>query len=151
MDAFLEFLTGYGYWGMLLGAFLAGSVFPFSSETMMVALLSTGLDGWLLIIYGTIGNIIGSVFNYFVGRMGKLEWIEKYLKIKKKNMNRAERFMAGRGAWMGFFAFLPIIGSAITVTLGFMRANMPISFLSIAIGKFLRYWLLIYGAQWLFL
>lgn len=150
MDAFLEFLTGYGYWGMLLGAFLAGSVFPFSSETMMVALLGSGLDGWQLVIYGTIGNILGSIFNYFVGRMGKLEWIEKYLKIKKESMDKAERFMAGRGAWMGFFAFLPIIGSAITVTLGFMRANMLISFVSIATGKFLRYWLLIYGVKWLF-
>lgn len=150
MDAFLEFLTGYGYWGMLIAAFLAGSVFPFSSETVMVALLSTGLDSWQLIIYGTIGNVLGSVFNYFVGRMGKVEWIEKYLKIKKKNMDRAQRFMEGRGAWMGFFAFLPIIGSAITVTLGFMRANMFISFLSITIGKFLRYWLLIYGAGFLF-
>ena len=56
MDAFLEFLTGYGYWGMLLGAFLAGSVFPFSSETMMVALLGSGLDGWQLVIYGKIGR-----------------------------------------------------------------------------------------------
>lgn len=135
---------------MLIAAFLAGSVFPFSSETVMVALLGTGLDGWQLIIYGTIGNVLGSVFNYFVGRMGKVEWIEKYLKIKKKNMDRAQRFMEGRGAWMGFFAFLPIIGSAITVTLGFMRANMFISFLSITIGKFLRYWLLIYGAGFLF-
>lgn len=135
---------------MLIAAFLAGSVFPFSSETVMVALLSTGLDSWQLIIYGTIGNVLGSVFNYFVGRMGKVEWIEKYLKIKKKNMDRAQRFMEGRGAWMGFFAFLPIIGSAITVTLGFMRANMFISFLSITIGKFLRYWLLIYGAGFLF-
>lgn len=87
MDVFLEFLTGYGYWGMLLGAFIAGSVFPFSSETMMLMLLGSGLDGGLLVIYGTIGNVLGSVFNYFVGRLGKLEWIEKYLRIKKKNMN----------------------------------------------------------------
>jgi membrane protein YqaA with SNARE-associated domain len=131
---------------MLLAAFLAGSVFPFSSETVMVLLLGSGLDGRQLVIYGTIGNTLGSVFNYFVGRMGKLEWIEKYLKIKKKNMDRAQRFMAGRGAWMGIFAFLPILGSAVTVILGLTRANMFISFLSIAIGKFLRYWLLVYGA-----
>jgi membrane protein YqaA with SNARE-associated domain len=150
MDAFFEFLTGYGYWGMLVTGFLAGSVFPFSSETVMLMLLGSGLDAWWLVVYGTIGNVLGSVFNYYVGRLGKIEWIEKYLKIKKKNMDRAQRFMAGRGAWMGFFAFLPIIGSAITVTLGFMRANMVISFASIAIGKFLRYWLLIYGANWIF-
>jgi membrane protein YqaA with SNARE-associated domain len=65
-------------------------------------------------------------------------------------MDRAERFMAGRGAWMGFFAFLPILGSAITVTLGYMRANPVVSILSIAVGKFLRYLLLVYGVEWLF-
>lgn len=145
----LEFLTGYGYWGMLLAAFLAGSVFPFSSEAVMLALMASGLDAWQLVVYGTIGNVLGSMFNYAVGRMGKVEWIEKYLKVKREKMERAKRFMAGRGAWMGFFAFLPILGSAITVTLGFMRANMAISLFSITIGKFLRYWLLVYGAQWM--
>ena len=145
MEWMIEFLTGYGYWGMLIAAFLAGSVLPFSSETVMLVLLGSGLDGWQLVIYGSIGNTLGSVFNYYVGRQGKVEWIEKYLKIKKQQMERAQRFMAGRGAWMGFFAFLPILGSAITVTLGFMRANIAISFISIAIGKFLRYWLLVYG------
>ena len=149
MDGFIELLTSYGYWGMLLAAFLAGSVFPFSSEAVMLALLASGLDAWQLVVYGTIGNVLGSMFNYGVGRMGKIEWIEKYLKIKREKMERAERFMVGRGAWMGFFAFLPVLGSAITVTLGFMRANVVISLLSIAIGKFLRYWLLVYGAQWM--
>jgi membrane protein YqaA with SNARE-associated domain len=146
MDWVIDILSSYGYWGMLLAAFLAGSVFPFSSETVMLLLLGSGLDSWQLVIYGSIGNTLGSVFNYYVGRMGNPEWIERVLKIKKQNMERAQRFMAGRGAWMGFFAFLPIIGSAITVTLGFMRANVLISFISIAIGKFLRYWLLVYGA-----
>ena len=150
MEAFIELLTSYGYWGMLMAAFLAGSVFPFSSETVMLILLGSGLDGWQLVVYGSIGNTLGSVFNYFVGRLGKLEWIEKYLKIKKKTMERAQRFMAGKGAWMGIFAFLPILGSAVTVILGLTRANMLISFISIAIGKFLRYWLLVYGANWLF-
>ena len=150
MEAFIELLTSYGYWGMLMAAFLAGSVFPFSSETVMLILLGSGLDGWQLVVYGSIGNTLGSVFNYFVGRLGKLEWIEKYLKKKKKNMERAQRFMAGKGAWMGIFAFLPILGSAVTVILGLTRANMLISFISIAIGKFLRYWLLVYGANWLF-
>ena len=150
MDWVIDILSSYGYWGMLLAAFLAGSVFPFSSETVMLLLLGSGLDSWQLVIYGSIGNTLGSVFNYYVGRMGNPEWIERVLKIKKQNMERAQRFMAGRGAWMGFFAFLPIIGSAITVTLGFMRANVLISFISIAIGKFLRYWLLVYGAELIF-
>ena len=112
----------------------------------MLALLATpGIEPWPLVIYATIGNVLGSMFNYCVGRMGKTEWIEKYLKIKREKMERAERFMAGRGAWMGFFAFVPVLGSAITVTLGLMRANVLITLISITLGKFLRYFLIAFG------
>jgi membrane protein YqaA with SNARE-associated domain len=147
MEYITALLVSYGYWGMLVTAFIAGSFFPFSSEAVMTGLLAAGLDPWGLIIYGTIGNVAGGMFNYFVGRLGKLEWIEKYLHVKQKDMDRATRFMAGRGAWTGFFAFVPVLGSAITIVLGLMRANIPISLTSIAIGKFLRYVLLIYGAS----
>lgn len=145
MDAFIDLLTSYGYTGMLLAAFLAGSFFPFSSELVMAGLMATGLDPWQLMIYGTIGNVLGSIFNYCVGRTGKLEWIEKYLHVKKADIDKAERFMKGRGAWMGFFAFLPVLGSAITIALGFMRANVVITFVSITLGKILRYLIVIFG------
>lgn len=148
MDILTAILQEYGYWGMFASAFLAGSVLPFSSEAVMLGLL-TKLDAWPLIVYGTAGNVLGGILNYYIGRLGKTEWIEKYLKIKQEKIAKAERFMAGRGAWMGFFAFVPILGSAITVTLGLMRANPVITFLSIAIGKFLRYFLLVYGVEWI--
>ena len=150
MDFLVDILTNYGYWGMLISAFLAGSFIPFSSEAVMLGLLATGLDGGQLVVYGSIGNVLGSMFNYGVGRMGRLDWIEKYLHVSKKDLDKAQRFMAGRGARMGFFAFLPILGSAITILLGLMRANVPISILSITIGKILRYVVLIYGALLVF-
>ena len=150
MDFLVDILTNYGYWGMLISAFLAGSFIPFSSEAVMLGLLATGLDGGQLVVYGSIGNVLGSMFNYGVGRMGRLDWIEKYLHVSKNDLYKAQRFMAGRGAWMGFFAFLPILGSAITILLGLMRANVPISILSITIGKILRYVVLIYGALLVF-
>ena len=150
MDFLVDILTNYGYWGMLISAFLAGSFIPFSSEAVMLGLLATGLDGGQLVVYGSIGNVLGSMFNYGVGRMGRLDWIEKYLHVSKNDLDKAQRFMAGRGARMGFFAFLPILGSAITILLGLMRANVPISILSITIGKILRYVVLIYGALLVF-
>lgn len=150
MDAFIELLIDWGYWGMLIAAFLAGSFFPFSSEVVMVALNAAGLDPWQLVIYGTVGNVAGGMLNYGLGRMGKMEWIEKYLHVSRESMARAERFMAGHGAWMGFFAFLPILGSAITIVLGFTRANVIISISSITIGKFLRYLILMYSVTQLF-
>ena len=147
MDALYDILMQYGYWGMFLSAFIAGSFFPFSSEAIMAGLSAAGFEMQPLIIYGTAGNVLGGMFNYCVGRMGRPEWIEKYLHVKQESLDKAERFMAGRGAWMGFFAFLPIIGSAITILLGLMRANVLISFVSITIGKFLRYLLWLYGVN----
>lgn len=144
-QALTDFLLNYGYWGMLIAAFLAGSFFPFSSEAVMLGLYAAGLKAEPLIIYGTIGNVLGSMFNYSVGRLGRMEWIERYLHVKKKNLDKAETFMAGHGAWIGFFAFLPIIGSAITICLGLMRANIVISSVSITIGKLLRYVILMAG------
>lgn len=145
MDIITHFLLDYGYWGMLIAAFLAGSFFPFSSEAVMLGLLAGGLHPTPLVVYGSIGNILGSMFNYGVGRLGNLEWIERYLHVKQESLDKAQRFMAGRGAWMGFFAFLPIIGSAITIVLGLTRANLPISIFSISFGKILRYAVLLWG------
>lgn len=143
--------SAYGYWGMLLTAFLAGSIFPFSSEAVMLGLLATpGIELWTLVVYATLGNVLGGMFNYCVGRLGRPEWIEHWLRIKPEKMERARRFMAGRGAWAGFFAFVPVLGSAITVTLGLMRANVLISLVSMTAGKLLRYCLLAFGAAKLF-
>ena len=148
-DFIIPLLESYGYWGMLIAAFIAGSVFPWSSEAIMVGLLAAGLDPIGLIVYGTIGNVLGSMFNYWVGSFGRIDWIEKYLHVTKKSLDRAERFMNGHGAWIGFFAFLPLLGSAIAILLGLMRANMPITVISMTIGKLLRYIIIVYGANML--
>ena len=154
MDAILGFLSDWGYWGMLISAFLAGSFFPLIirqtiisfSEAIMLSLLAAGLQPFPLVVYGTIGNVAGSLFNYGVGHMGNVEWIERYLHVSKEKLDKAEKFMGGHGAWMGFFAFIPLLGSAITILLGLMKANFFISLLSITIGKFGRYLILVYGA-----
>ena len=91
----MTFLVSYGYMGMLIAAFLAASIQPFSSEAVMVGLQAAGLDPVALIAYGTIGNVLGSMFNYTIGRLGKMEWIEKYLHVKKEDLDKAHKFMDG--------------------------------------------------------
>ena len=92
MDTLLNFLIDWGYWGMLVASFLAGSFFPFSSEAVMLALQAAGLEPLPLVIYATIGNALGSYFNYGVGRLGKLEWIEKYLHVSAESLKKAGHF-----------------------------------------------------------
>ena len=150
MDSIIAFLIDYGYMGMAISAFLAASILPFSSEAVMVGLLAAGLDMWALIMWGTVGNVLGSMFNYGIGRMGKMEWIEKYLHTKPEDLERAQRFMKGRGAWMGLFSCVPVIGDVITIALGLMRANVTIFIVSVTISKLVRYILLMVTAGALF-
>lgn len=139
----MHILEGYGYWGMTIAAFLAGSVFPFSSEAVMVSLQIAGLEPWPLFLSASVGNVAGSMFNYYVGTLGRLEWIEKYLHIKREKVLRTQAWMENRGVWMGTLCFLPIIGSALSVAMGYMRANPYKSFVAISIGKTVRYGILI--------
>ena len=144
MDDIIQFLLAYGYTGMGVAAFVAGSVFPFSSETLLAGLQMAGLQPWPLFLSATAGNVLGSMFNYWIGTFGRLEWIEQYLHVRREKIERTQRWLQGHGAWMGFFCFLPVLGSALSVTLGYMRANLWLSFLSIFLGKALRYAILIW-------
>ena len=116
----------------------------------MMGLIAAGLEPIPLLIYATIGNWAGSMFNYYVGHLGKLEWIERYLHVDKEKLDKAQRFMGNRGAWMGFFSFLPIIGTAICILLGLMRANLLISAVSVLIGKTVRYVFIALGSAMIF-
>jgi len=145
MDDIIQFLLAYGYTGMGVAAFVAGSVFPFSSETLLAGLQMAGLQPWPLFLSATAGNVLGSMFNYWIGTFGRLEWIEQYLHVRREKIERTQRWLQGHGAWMGFFCFLPVLGSALSVTLGYMRANVGLSFLSIFLGKALRYAILIWA------
>ena len=139
MDGLILLLESYGNWGMFIAAFIAGSFLPWSSEAIMLAMLAAGLDPLELFFYATAGNVLGSMFNYWVGTLGRIDWIERYLHVKKEKLEKTQRFMAGHGAWIGFFTFLPVIGTARAIALGLMRANVYISFISILLGKAARY------------
>ncbi len=146
-------LIELGYFGLFLAAFLAATVLPFSSEVVFSALVIAGMDMWWCVIWATLGNWLGGLSCYYLGYLGKIEWIEKYLKIKKAKIDKLQLWLQGKGGFMAFFVFLPGIGDVIAVALGFLRANVVIVAISMFLGKFIRYivWIyIVYGAMSLF-
>ena len=125
---------------MGLASFLAGTFVPFSSEAVMSALLATtGMDPWITIISATIGNVLGSMFNYYIGRIGSVEQISKWMRIKERRLLKTRDYVERKGSWMAIFSFLPFFGTAISISLGILRANMWGVLLFSFIGKFVRY------------
>ena len=139
VDTLVQVLTDWGYVGLFISALLAGSIIPFSSELVMGALVAMGLEPWLCVLSATLGNTAGGLTCYWLGQVGRMDWIEKYLGVKREKGERMQHFLQGRGALMAFFAFLPFVGEAIAVALGFMRSNFWLTTASMFAGKLARY------------
>ncbi|WP_018108157.1 YqaA family protein [Bacteroides propionicifaciens] len=152
MDAIIQFLIDWGYLGMFISALLAGSAIPFSSEAVLAALVhpSTGLDPWICLLAASAGNILGSCTCFVIGRMGHMDWLEKYFNMKPEKIVRMQHQLNKRSGLMAFFAFIPIVGTVIVVALGFLRSNFLVVLVSMSIGKVLRYLLVIYAALGIF-
>ena len=139
METITQLLIDWGYLGLFISALLAGSIIPFSSELVMVALVKVGLSPAVCVLAATLGNTLGGMTCYYMGHLGKTDWIEKYFKVKKEKIEKTQRFLQGKGAVMAFFAFLPFVGEAIAIALGFMRSNVFLTTTSMFAGKLLRY------------
>lgn len=141
MDTIINFLIEWGYVGMFLSAFLAGSALPFSSEVVLAALVhpGTGLNPVICILAASFGNLLGGLTCYWLGYLGKISWLEKYFHMKREKVEQMQVYLNKRSAFMAFFAFLPIVGTLIAVALGFLRSNVYIVSASMFVGKLLRY------------
>lgn len=145
-------MTDWGYVGMFVAAFLAGSVVPLSSEAVLLALLlpGAGLNPVLCVVSATFGNLLGSLTCYWIGHLGKVEWLEKYFHIKKEKVDGMRRYLNGRGCWVAFFSFLPFVGDLISVALGFMRSNLLGVTLFMLAGKAVRFAVVAMAAKGVF-
>lgn len=143
----IEGFAEYGYWGLLLASFLAATILPFSSEVVFAALIAAGLDIWSLILFATIGNSLGGATCFYLGKLGKIEWLNRWFKISEEKIIKTSNILKGKGSIMGFLGFMPAIGDVILVALGYMRANTTLVLISMTIGKFARYLILGFGAD----
>ena len=153
IHSYMEFLIEYGYIGVFIASFLAATVLPFSSEVVLTGVLLAGAAYWPCMIAATLGNFLGGMSCYWLGMLGKVEWIEKYLKLDAVKLQKVQDWIKGKGSWMGFFVFLPGIGDFIAVALGFLRANIWIVAVSMFLGKAIRYWVwmeFVYKVQGMF-
>lgn len=120
-------------WGLFAASFFSATLLPGHSEAALFAFLRFYPEQvWLAIAVATVGNTVGGMTSYFIGRL-----------IPEKSPQKAN----GRGlAWVrryGVFslllAWLPIVGDALPLAAGWLRLNPWLSALFMAVGKFVRY------------
>ena len=127
-----------GYLGLFITCFLAATILPIASEVFLITMLAEKYDPLSSLLIASTGNTLGSYLNFGIGYIGNPEWLKK-LRVKQKTIESWKASIKKYGVWLALLSWLPIVGDIIGIALGFFRANIFWSFIFMAIGKFIRY------------
>ncbi len=141
----LEWLSEWGYLGLFVGSFIAATILPFSSDVMLVGLLAVGADPVIAIVSATAGNWLGGLTSYYVGWLGRWEWIERF-GVRRQTLEAQSERIRRYGALLALMTWVPVVGDVMAVALGFYRVDFKSSALYMLIGKCARFiaWALLY-------
>lgn len=138
-------LEEVGLFGLFIGTFLAATVMPFSSDALYIAALAAGTSPVATLIVGTAGNWLGGITTYYIGRIGKWEWIEKWFKVKPETLEKQKRYIDKYGVWLALISWVPFVGDVVALALGFYKSPAVWTIFLLGVGKFARFaiWTLI--------
>jgi membrane protein YqaA with SNARE-associated domain len=126
------FSANLSLWGLFISSFLASTLLPGGSEIVMVGVLKLHPElFWPALLLGTIGNTLGGMVSFAMGRM-----LPPTHKIKY--VGKVQQY----GAPVLLLAWAPLLGDVLCLGAGWLRLNPRHAALFMAIGKFTRYWLI---------
>lgn len=128
------------YLAVFSSAFLAATLLPAASEVVLAGTAAAeDADPWLLLGLASAGNTLGSVVNWMLGRY-LWHWREhRWFPIGAAGLERASGWFNRFGIWSLLFAWVPVIGDPLTLMAGVFQVRFPIFVTLVAIGKTVRY------------
>ena len=142
-----QLVEQFGYVGLAIASFLAATIFPFSSEVVVVLMASWGFNKQLIFLYALTGNFLGALSNYFVGKLGSRFFLSKYISGDNVRLQQAQRIFERWGAPILFFSWLPIIGEPLIIVSGILNRRVSIVALWLLLGRGARYLFILWLAD----
>ncbi len=119
-----------GLWALFASSFLAATLLPGGSEAVLFGVLKLHPGQlWAALAVATLGNTLGGMSSYVIGRI-----------IPQRQTMKGLATVQRYGAPVLLLAWVPIVGDPLCVAAGWLRLNPWWSALAIAVGKFARYW-----------
>ena len=81
-------LGAWGLWGLFIGTFLAATIVPFSADVLYITVLQMTSSPWACLVVAALGNWLGNLTTYGLGRLGKWDWIEKHTKVTRAQLEK---------------------------------------------------------------
>lgn len=129
-------------------AFLAATILPFYSEVLLFALLREGGNAVVLVVVATLGNTLGAVVNWLLGRYLLHFQDRRWFYFSREQIARAQRWFQRYGFWTLLLAWAPIGGDPLTLVAGIMKIRLWLFLLLVGAGKALRYVAVVYFTDW---
>ena len=138
----------FSYFQLSLISFLAATILPFSSEVVLTTMyLSNSFETYFLLIFASIGNIMGSITNWYLGKKISLFQNRKWFPVSPDQLERSRKYFQKYGLWSLLLAWVPIIGDPLTLLAGVLKVRFSIFFLLVSISKISRYVFILYLAS----
>lgn len=135
----MELLLEWGYLGLFIGAFLAATIIPFSSDVLLLGMLAAGGGIVPTVLWASLGNWAGGMFSYYMGYYGKWEWVEKWFKVKRETLEKQKAKIDRWGSMLALLSWLPFVGDLFAIGLGFYKVRVVPVALFMLIGKSARF------------
>lgn len=127
-----------GFTGLFFLTFLSATILPIASEAFLILMLSQGFDPITCLFVATIGNSIGGITNYGIGRLGNPKWTKR-MGVSENKLEKYNASVLKYGSWLALLSWIPIIGDPLVIGLGYFRVSFSKVSILLIIGKFGRY------------
>ncbi|PTQ69220.1 YqaA family protein [Pseudomonas sp. GV071] len=128
------------YLSLFASAFIAATLLPLQSEAVLVGLLLTGgYSPAALVLVATVGNVLGSLLNWVLGRSVERFRQRRWFPASPEQMARAQQWYKRYGCWTLLLSWLPVVGDPLTLVAGVMREPLWRFVLLVSIAKAGRY------------
>ena len=142
-------MTAAGVLGLFVSAFVSATLVPMSSDVVLAALIAAqGFDVALLVLVATVGNTLGALVNWLLGRFFSHFRERRWFPVGPQAFDRAVRWYSRYGVWSLLFAWLPVVGDPLTLAAGLLRTDLRWFVLLVTIGKLARYLAIAAGFLW---
>ena len=137
------------YLSLFTVGFMVATIVPFGSEAYFASLLiMKQYNGLFLLIAASLGNVLGSAFNWICGYYANYFINKKWFPIKQKHIDKASKIFNKYGKWSLLLGWVPFIGDPITFVAGTFRYSFLPFLLLVSIGKVGRYIFVYFAVIW---
>lgn len=129
------------YLTLFISALISATLFPLGSEALLIYDIKEGYNLYLLLFFATLGNVLGSVVNFYLGLKGE-DYCEKKGYLKEKSIKKYKSFFDKFGGFALLLSWVPLIGDPITFIAGILKYDFKMFLFFVTIAKFGRYLIL---------